>query len=40
MFTAIQETNLLAKIKKKDLNAILDWFESRKSKYYRIGWLI
>lgn len=29
---------LLKRIKKRDLDAVVDWFEARKDKYYRIGW--
>jgi RNA polymerase sigma-70 factor (ECF subfamily) len=29
---------LLKRIKKCDIDAIVDWFGARKDKYYRIGW--
>lgn len=28
----------LKKIKKQDMNALLDWFDARQSKFYKIGW--
>ncbi|WP_318614549.1 RNA polymerase sigma factor [Sporosarcina sp. YIM B06819] len=31
-------TILLKKIKKRDMNALLDWFDVRQSKLYKIGW--
>lgn len=31
-------TILLKKIKKQDMNALLDWFDARQSKFYKIGW--
>lgn len=36
--TSISDLMLLKKIKKQDLNAVLDWFETRQSKFYKIGW--
>jgi RNA polymerase sigma-70 factor, ECF subfamily len=29
---------MLKRIKEKDMDAVLTWFETRKSKYYKIGW--
>ncbi|MFJ7935913.1 RNA polymerase sigma factor [Sporosarcina sp. NPDC096371] len=29
---------ILKKIKKQDMNAVLDWFDARQSKFYKIGW--
>lgn len=29
---------LLKRIKKHDMDAVVDWFGTRKNKYYRIGW--
>ena len=36
--TSISDLMLLKKIKKQDMNAVLDWFETRQSKFYKIGW--
>ncbi|RHW39138.1 RNA polymerase sigma factor [Neobacillus notoginsengisoli] len=38
MITVIKDTFILKKIKKRDMDAVLDWFEARREKYYRIGW--
>lgn len=32
------DLKLLKKIKKQDMNALLDWFEIRQAKFYRIAW--
>lgn len=36
--TSFSDLKLLKKIKKQDMNAVLDWFETRQSKFYKIGW--
>lgn len=38
MIVSLSESMILKKIKKQDMNAVLDWFETRKSKFYKIGW--
>ncbi|MCH1626862.1 RNA polymerase sigma factor [Ferdinandcohnia quinoae] len=38
VITAISDSIILKKIKKQDLHAVIDWFDSRKSKFYKIGW--
>lgn len=38
MGTSLSDSRLLKKIKKQDINALLDWFEMRQSKFYKIGW--
>ncbi len=38
MITAVKDAMIIKRIKKKDLNAVLDWFDTRKEKFYRIGW--
>lgn len=38
MITSISEDRLLKKIKKQDMNAVIDWFTARQSKYYKLGW--
>jgi RNA polymerase sigma-70 factor, ECF subfamily len=35
---AIKNSIMLKKIKEKDIDAVLSWFEARKSKFYKIGW--
>ncbi|SHG90562.1 RNA polymerase sigma factor [Ornithinibacillus halophilus] len=35
---ALHNKILVKKIKKKDMHAIIDWFETRQTKFYRIGW--
>jgi RNA polymerase sigma-70 factor, ECF subfamily len=35
---AIKDSIMLKKIKEKDIDAVLSWFEARKSKFYKIGW--
>lgn len=34
----VTTTILLKKIKKQDMQAVLDWFDARQSKFYKIGW--
>jgi RNA polymerase sigma-70 factor (ECF subfamily) len=29
---------MLKRIKKQDMNAVIDWFDTRKTKFYKIGW--
>jgi RNA polymerase sigma-70 factor (ECF subfamily) len=29
---------MLKKIKKQDMTAVIEWFDTRKSKFYKIGW--
>jgi len=36
--TSILDSKRLKKIKKQDMNAVIDWFDERKSKFYKIGW--
>ncbi|MDQ0272853.1 RNA polymerase sigma factor [Cytobacillus purgationiresistens] len=38
MITSIEDARLLKKIKKQDMNAVINWFDTRKSKFYKIGW--
>ena len=38
MITSISEDKILKKIKKQDMNAVIDWFTARQSKYYKLGW--
>ena len=38
MFTSIPDSIQIRKIKKQDMQAIVDWFEVRQSKFYKIGW--
>lgn len=38
VIAAMKDAMILKKIKKKDMNAVLDWFDTRKEKFYRIGW--
>ncbi len=38
MIKAIKDSIMLKKIKEKDIDAVLSWFEARKSKFYKIGW--
>ncbi|MFJ5717947.1 RNA polymerase sigma factor [Neobacillus sp. NPDC093127] len=38
MITSITDIIILKKIKSKDMTAVIDWFETRKSKFYKIGW--
>jgi RNA polymerase sigma-70 factor (ECF subfamily) len=38
VITSISNSRILNKIKKKDMNAVVDWFDARKSKFYKIGW--
>ena len=35
---SMSEIRLMKKIKKQDMNAVIDWFDTRKSKFYKIGW--
>ncbi|MCC3356066.1 RNA polymerase sigma factor [Bacillus sp. REN16] len=34
----ITDAIILRKIKKQDMNAVIDWFDSRRGKFYKIGW--
>ncbi|MFC5587452.1 RNA polymerase sigma factor [Sporosarcina soli] len=36
--TSIPDSIQLKRIKKQDMQAVLDWFDARQSKYYKIGW--
>lgn len=38
MITSISDYKVLEKIKKQDMNAVIDWFTARQSKYYKLGW--
>jgi len=38
VIAAIKDAIIIKKIKKRDMAAVLDWFDARKEKYYRIGW--
>ncbi|WP_243458063.1 RNA polymerase sigma factor [Sporosarcina sp. Te-1] len=38
MKTSMAGSIYLKRIKKQDMQAILDWFEERQSKFYKIGW--
>ncbi|MFJ7746843.1 RNA polymerase sigma factor [Peribacillus sp. NPDC097295] len=38
MITSISGDKILKKIKKQDMNAVIDWFTARQSKYYKLGW--
>ncbi|MGE7668917.1 RNA polymerase sigma factor [Peribacillus sp. NPDC097077] len=38
MITSISENKVLEKIKKQDMNAVIDWFTTRQSKFYKLGW--
>ncbi|MGD6856446.1 RNA polymerase sigma factor [Bacillus infantis] len=38
MIKAIKDSIMLKKIKEKDIDAVISWFEARKSKFYKIGW--
>ncbi|CEG28820.1 ECF subfamily RNA polymerase sigma-24 subunit [Bacillus sp. B-jedd] len=38
VIAAIKDAIIVKKIKKRDMAAVLDWFDARKEKYYRIGW--
>lgn len=38
MIISISDSIRLKKIKKQDMNAVVDWFDERKSKFYKIGW--
>ena len=38
MITSISDSRRLKKIKKQDMNAVVDWFDERNSKFYKIGW--
>ncbi|MGG0287565.1 RNA polymerase sigma factor [Peribacillus butanolivorans] len=38
MITSISDYKILKKIKKQDMSAVMDWFNTRQSKYYKIGW--
>jgi RNA polymerase sigma-70 factor (ECF subfamily) len=38
VITSISDIIILKKIKNKDMTAVIDWFESKKSKFYKIGW--
>ncbi|MER2090569.1 MAG: RNA polymerase sigma factor [Sporosarcina sp.] len=38
MAIPISDVKRLKKIKKQDMNAVLDWFDERESKFYKIGW--
>lgn len=38
VIAAIKDAIIVKKIKKRDMEAVLDWFDARKEKYYRIGW--
>ncbi|WHY86965.1 RNA polymerase sigma factor [Neobacillus novalis] len=38
MITSISDFIILKKIKSKDMAAVIDWFDTRKSKFYKIGW--
>lgn len=38
MITSIQDSIQLKRIKQQDMQAVLDWFDARQSKFYKIGW--
>lgn len=38
MITSISDSIILKRIKRKDMAAVIDWFDARKSKFYKIGW--
>jgi RNA polymerase sigma-70 factor (ECF subfamily) len=38
VMTSISDSIQLKRIKKQDMQAVLDWFDTRQSKYYKIGW--
>lgn len=38
MITSITDIIILKKIKSKDMAAVIDWFDARKSKFYKTGW--
>ncbi|MFJ7829648.1 RNA polymerase sigma factor [Peribacillus sp. NPDC097284] len=38
MITSISENKVLEKIKKQDMSAVIDWFTTRQSKFYKLGW--
>lgn len=38
MVTSISDSIQLKNIKKQDMNAVVDWFDERNSKFYKIGW--
>lgn len=38
VMTSIPDSIQLKRIKKQDMQAVLDWFDARQSKYYKIGW--
>jgi len=38
VMTTISAHLQLKKIKKKDMNAVIDWFDTRQSKFYKIAW--
>ncbi len=38
VMTSIPDSIQLKRIKKQDMQAVLDWFDTRQSKFYKIGW--
>lgn len=38
METSIPDSILMKRIKKKDMQAVLEWFDARQTKFYKIGW--
>ena len=38
VITSISHSIQMRKIKKQDMQAIVDWFDVRQSKFYKIGW--
>ena len=38
VITSISENKVLEKIKKQDMNAVIDWFTAKQSKFYKLGW--
>jgi RNA polymerase sigma-70 factor (ECF subfamily) len=38
VITSISDSIILKKIKKQEMAAVIDWFDTRKSKFYKIGW--
>ena len=38
MITSLSDYKVLEKIKKQDMNAVVDWFTARQSKFYKLGW--
>ncbi|MGE7662278.1 RNA polymerase sigma factor [Peribacillus sp. NPDC097197] len=38
VITSISENKVLEKIKKQDMSAVIDWFTTRQSKFYKLGW--